>query len=460
MKYKIIIYLFVLAMIGACKPEIEEFKTSNGTADFTRFASMGDSYASGFSDGAIYEKAQENSYANILASRFASVGGTAFNQPILTSPGDIGVGFQPTPQGLYFTSKYVLGYNTDCLGTTSLAPVLADPGASQNDLLGYLMNPVAAQGPFNNTGVPGTKIGAMLLQGYGALNPYFGRFSANPQTDVLLNVALQVNPTFYALWIGTYDVLGYAISGGEGDVITSLPVFEGSLNAILDACSATGAAGAVANIPNIKDIPFFTTIPINGLQLTQDLADQLNAAYAPYNAGAGQMGVPEITFQAGYNYWVIQDTNAPYNLLGGLRQIKEGEILLMSVPQDSLKCAGWGSQKPIPGIFTLNNTEIENIANATNGFNAAIETAIAGKKATLINMNEAFTLLNEHGFTIDGITLTSEFVSGNVFALDGLHLTGQGNAWVAHVFINKINDFYSASIPQVNIANYPSVTYP
>ncbi len=41
MKYKIIIYLFVLAIIGACKPEIEEFKTSNGAANFTRFASLG-----------------------------------------------------------------------------------------------------------------------------------------------------------------------------------------------------------------------------------------------------------------------------------------------------------------------------------------------------------------------------------------------------------------------------------
>ena len=457
MKYKILIYLFVLAIIGACKPEMEEFKTSNGAADFTRFASLGDSYASGFADGAIYQQAQENSYANILASRFASVGGTAFKQTILESDNDRGVGFQPTPQGLFFTTKYVLGYRTDCLGTTSLAPVLADPTVSQQELLSDLVAPVT--GPFNNTGIPGTKIGAMLLPGYASLNPYYGRFAAAPQATVV-ETALAVNPTFYALWIGNFDVMGYAISGGAGDVITEQSTFNNVLNGILDIMSATGGAGVIANIPEIEDIPFFTTIPINGLLLTQDLADMLNQAYIPYNQGAQQVGVPEINFQAGPNYWVIQDTSAPYNMIGGLRQIKDGEFLLMSVPQDSLKCGGWGSQDPIPGQFTLIESEVGKITNATNGFNIAIKDAAAGKKIALVDMNAAFNSLNEHTFTIDGITLTGNFITGNVFSLDGLHLTGQGNAWVAHTFINKINSFYSASVPQVNITEYPSVTYP
>jgi len=457
MKYKIIIYLFVLAMIGACKPEIEEFKTSNGAADFTRFASLGDSYASGFADGAIYQEAQENSYANILASRFTSVGGTAFTQPILVSDNDRGVGFQPTPQGLYFTTKYVLGYNTDCLDATSLAPKLADPTVSQQELLTDLVTPVT--GPFNNTGVPGTKIGAMLLPGYASLNPYYGRFAAAPQATVV-ETAMAVNPTFYSLWIGNFDVMGYAISGGAGDVITDQNVFGNVLNGILDILSATGGAGVIANIPEIKDIPFFTTIPINGLMLTQDLADMLNQAYIPYNQGAQQVGVPEINFQAGPNYWVIQDTTAPYNMIGGLRQIVAGEYLLMSVPQDSLKCGGWGSQDPIPGQFTLIASEVENIGNATHGFNTSIENAIAGRKLALVDMKSAFNSLTDNTFTIDGVTLTGEFIRGNVFSLDGLHLTGQGNAWVAHTFINKINSFYSASVPQVNITEYPSITYP
>ncbi|MEE4175909.1 MAG: hypothetical protein V2I46_00220, partial [Bacteroides sp.] len=437
MKYKIIIYLSILAIIGACKPEVEEFETSSGTADFTRFVSTGDSYASGFADGAIYKAAQENSYANILASKLATVGGSEFRQPVLVSENDRGVGFQPTAQGLFFTSKYVLGYRTDCLGGTSLGPVLADPAASQQELQAELLQPV--QGPFNNTGVPGTKIGAVLFPGYASLNPYFGRFAPN-QMASMLEATLQVNPTFYALWIGNYDVMGYAISGGEGDVITELGTFNNSLNAILDGLSSSGAAGAVANIPSFKDIPFFTTVPINSLQLTQELADQLNLGYAAYNQGAAQIGVPEINFQAGYNYWVIQDTSFPYNMLGSLRQIRDGEYLLMSVPQDSLKCAYWGSQVPIPGRYTLIAPEVEKISSATNAFNIAISDAVDGRNATLVDINMAFDMLGRTGFTIDGITLTNEFVSGNVFSLDGLHLTGQGNAFVARLFIEKIND--------------------
>jgi hypothetical protein len=299
----------------------------------------------------------------------------------------------------------------------------------------------------------------MLLPGYGALNPYFGRFAPNDQST-MLEAALQVNPTFYALWIGTYDVMGYAISGGEGDVITDQGIFSGSLNAVLDGLASTGAAGAVANIPWFYDIPFFTAVPINGLQLTQDLADQLNQGYAAYNQGAAQLGVPEINFQQGFNYWVIQDTNFPYSMLGSLRQIRDGEYLLLSVPQDSLKCAAWGTQKPIPGQFTLIEPEVDNLTNATTAFNDAIETAVAGREAVLVDLNKAFAMLSNVGYTIDGITLTNTFVSGNAFSLDGLHLTGQGNAFVANIFIERINEYYSANVPQAIITEYPSVTYP
>jgi hypothetical protein len=208
------------------------------------------------------------------------------------------------------------------------------------------------------------------------------------------------------------------------------------------------------------DIPYFTTIPINGLQLTQELADQLNQGYAAYNQGAAQLGAPEINFQQGYNFWVIQDTSFPYNMLGNLRQIKDGEFLLMSVPQDSLKCAMWGSQKPIPGQYTLIESEVDHLTTATMAFNNAIETAVEGREAVLVDLNKAFTMLKNVGYTIDGVTLTNEFVSGNVFSLDGLHLTGQGNAFVANTFIERINNYYSANVPQAIITEYPSVTYP
>jgi hypothetical protein len=49
---------------------------------------------------------------------------------------------------------------------------------------------------------------------------------------------------------------------------------------IVDSLTARGAKGAIANIPDVTSIPYFTTIPWNGVQLTQGKADTLNALYA------------------------------------------------------------------------------------------------------------------------------------------------------------------------------------
>ena len=79
----------------------------------------------------------------------------------------------------------------------------------------------------NNFGVPGAKTADLLMPGYGFPdlgNPYFTRFATDPSTTSILTDALATNPTFYTLWIGSNDVLGYALSGGttrdiDGNVI-------------------------------------------------------------------------------------------------------------------------------------------------------------------------------------------------------------------------------------------------
>ncbi len=51
----------------------------------------------------------------------------------------------------------------------------------------------------------------------------------------------------------------------------------------------------------------------------------------------------------------------------------------------------------------------------------------------------------ENGITNDGITITAEFVTGNAFSLDGIHLTPIGYAHVANMFIDGINKKYNSS---------------
>src|SRR5437763_12463825 len=98
------------------------------------------------------------------------------------------------------------------------------------------------------------------------------------------------------------DVYAYAIPGGAMDAITPSagPAgygFDASIDAIVSTLTSNGAKGVIANIPDITSIPYFNTIPYNGLVLDDANAAALTQAYQPLG----------ITFHAGANGFIIED---------------------------------------------------------------------------------------------------------------------------------------------------------
>jgi len=258
--------------------------------------------------------------------------------------------------------------------------------------------------------------------------------------STIVGDAISQLPTFYSLWIGNNDVLSYATGGGVGDSITGQGSFAVFMNTIVMSLDATGAKGVIANIPDVSTIPFFTTVPANGLVLTeQEQVDGLNAAYEPLG----------ITFNLGQNYFVIADANSQV----GLRQAAEGELILLTVPQDSLKCAGWGSQIPIPDEYVLTSLEIDAIENAVEGYNQTIAGLATQYDVALVDLNSYMKELQE-GLTYDGISFSAEFITGNGFSLDGVHLTPMGYSLIANKFIEAINKKYGSSLAMVSPTNY------
>ncbi len=57
-------------------------------------------------------------------------------------------------------------------------------------------------------------------------------------------------------------------------VLTPIAQFSGAMDAIITALTFNGQQGAIANIPEITSIPFFTTVKYNALQLDQGNADR------------------------------------------------------------------------------------------------------------------------------------------------------------------------------------------
>ncbi|MCD4679012.1 MAG: SGNH/GDSL hydrolase family protein [Bacteroidales bacterium] len=458
MKYINLFFLMIIILITSCKSEIDDFDATAGSVDFTTYLAFGNSLTAGYSSGALSSSGQKYSYPSILAQQFKKVGMQGeFKQPMM--PTEDGVGLRFSSSGFVFNTRYILGYKQDCLGQVSLSAVSSDPNASQADLQSQLFNSVADDGPFNNVGVPGLK-STDAISPISLFNPFYARFKSDNVNYVLDEVSI-INPSFFTLWLGSNDVLLYALTGGTGDDITDVGDYSTAMDSVVNRLTKNGAKGAIANIPEITSIPVFTTVPYNALVLTdQNTVDALNAGYAVYNATMEGLGLDyRINFTIGPNALVISDTTMPVPGVLAFRQIKSNELLILSVPQDSIKCAFWGSMIAIPKQYTLIESQIDNINQAIIGYNNKIAEIANLYSLALVDMNTYLTKF-ENGMVFDGMGFNTKYITGGLFGLGGDHLNPRGYAVIANHFIEAINRKFSANIPQVNLTDYPGTQFP
>jgi lysophospholipase L1-like esterase len=480
MKTRNLLYILPLAALTACEPDIEDvnFSDTRGSADFSRTVSVGNSLTAGYQSSALRRNKQVNSFPAILGQQFQRVGGGEFTQPLLAE----GVGTSVTG-----VAELGLAIGIDCQGTPGPAP----KPIAENGQASELTNSVGAAGPYNNVGVPGAKSFHLTLAGYGALNPYFGRFAdpSNPN-ETMIEHAMRSNPTFFTLFIGNNDVLGYATSGGSGNPnggtgsndITDQGTFTAVYTGMVSALTAGGAKGAVANIPNITSIPFFTTVPIGTNAVTEANAAALNSAqaYGRYNAGLDQVAADtsnpftkaftqamadarKIRFTGGQiNTFVVLDPSltdltAVNPGLISMRQARPGELMTLTLPGDSLRCGGWGTAKPIPPQYHLTATEISNIKTATDGYNTTIKSLADANGLAFVDAAARLAQLSNGGINVDGTLYTGTFGTGGAFSFDGVHPSTRGYAILANSFIDAINATYSATIEKVDVNSYPTL---
>jgi hypothetical protein len=439
---KILYILFSLVILAGCEPKVDELSPTKGSADFSRFVSVGNSLVAGLADGALYNSGQQVSFPNLMAQQFQLAGGGAFVQPLV---GEQYVGVQ-FPGSM---PRLKLAYTTNICGQTSLGPV-PDVGP---------MEPLAPVGyQVNNLGIPGAKSFHLLVPGYAQLNPYYARFATAANNMVIQEIP-PLNPSFFALWLGNNDILGYATSGGLGDSITSAETFGFSMGAVVQSLVGNGAKGIISNIPDITDIPFFTTIPYNALVLErQSLVDSVNYAMQTVYQ------LP-LTYKLGQNPFLVPDPTSPHPLFK-VRQMKEGEMVLLTAPMDSVRCFGMGLISaltfvpwPIPDQFVLTEDEVGNIQAAIAGYNQIILGLAQANGMALVDINAKLKTLKT-GIVWDGIRMNTSYISGGSFSLDGIHLSPRGNAVVANYFIESINAEYGSTIPMVDITKYTGVLLP
>ncbi len=466
-------------------PASENF--SSGSADFSNYVSVGNSLTAGFSDAALFIDGQTESFPNMLATSFETAGGGSFNIPFMAD----NLGGATLGGNAILGNRLILSF-----ASGSPAPVPAS-GTGSTEIL----NPLS--GPFNNMGVPGAKSYHLLAPGYGSAqgvalglaNPYYARFASSPTATVLGDAAAQ-NPSFFTLWIGNNDILGFATSGGAGvdqtgnldpstyggNDITDPTAFAGVYNAILQTLTAQGAGGVVANIPDVTAIPFFTTVPHNPVPLDAGTAAVLNNAYAAYNGGLAQIqalgliSAEEVTkrtisFSEGATNAVVlidedlTDLTAINPALVSMRQATAEDLMVFTsqtiigtLADPSNPTSINGVAVPLADNWVLTPEEQAMIATATASYNQTIEALAAQYDVAFFDANAYLNVIAGSGAPLaDGSVVTATYATGGGFSLDGVHPSPRGYALLANQFIATIEAKYGANLPEVNPAAFKGV---
>jgi len=495
--YKVFIASAVLSLI-ACDTDFDEKVTDagyydSGSANLSSFVAVGNSLTAGYANNALYKSGQENSFPNILASRFALAGGGEFKQPMMADNyGGLLLGGNKIAD-----PRMILGIDAE--GNPN--PTILDKTPT-TEVTNHL------SGTFNNLGVPGAKSFHLAAPGYGNVagvatgqaNPYFARFASSENTTVIQD-AMAVDATFFSLWIGNNDILGYATSGGVGkdqtgnmdpttyggNDITDPMVFTSVYTGLLEGLAANGAKGVVANIPDVTTIPYFTTVPYNAVPMDEATAAMVNASFATYNnqllplmVGAGVISSEEaalrkVEFSAGQNAPVIVDkdlTNltdvllsqgidpTTAHLVGQLRQANEEDLLLLpsssvigTLADPSNPMSIMGVAVPLPDQLVLTKKEQIRVHTAMTSYNATIQGLASQYGLAFVDANSIMKQLASG----EVANLTSEYVTGGAFSLDGVHPTARGYAYLANEMIESINATYGANLPSVSVGHYPTI---
>lgn len=402
---------------------------ATGSANFKTVVAIGDSYGAGFESNSLNEHHSVYSWPAIVAKQLGiplcTVGSSAtdncFAQPIVSYPG--------------------LGPELTLMDISTYPPVIANApgvGAPLNTTFGRA---------FNNVSIPGANVAdtftvtgavAKPTRGVEQLAQFILR---GPVTEV--DSVLSLKPTFVLVWIGGNDFLGSATNGTTAG-LTSVATFTSAYNTLLDKLTASGAGVVVGTLPtNPAAVPFFRTVPtvlINPATRTPvlgptgqpiTLVGQIDAA-----PGVGQLA-PGSFVTLGASSLLAQGFGIP----SALKPLLD--------PTNKLPLFG----TPLPDAVIITPNEMTALTQRIADYNTAITASAAAHNVPVADIKGLFDRFAA-GITVGPFHLTSDFITGGLFSLDGVHLTDIGYTLFANEYIKAINAGYGTHVPVASVATF------
>lgn len=402
-----------------------------GSADFTRFVSIGNSLTMGEQSSSVFEDGQMYSFGNLIANQV----GATYAQATFSEPG--------TPGRLEIASLNPFTLYTN-------------PGQGSPTNLAY-------PAPYNNLGIKSAFVYDVMnarsaTTCYTAQPPFN---TPNPLFDAVLRgsgtqmeLALAQEPTLVTLWIGNNDILAFATRGGLFPP-TDITIFQNHYAQILAALNSTGAPVIIGSLPNGLLTPYFNTVgpgvglAIQGIPSAQGLVYQTTGSPGIAIATATELinKIVLITLSGSSAASLIGDQTGKYYSDNGI-PVPPG--VNTSFP------FGLTPENPFPNGLVLDPTEMAGYLALRDGYNQVISGLAAAYDYQVINWDDLFNqLASSGGLIVNGITYSATYIQGNFFSLDGIHPTSQGYGIIANEFIKAINEKCNAKIPLVDVSTIP-----
>lgn len=409
-----------------------------GEIDPRRIAAIGDDFAAGAADGALYAGAQGFSLPALLALH---LNGDPIFQPLVSDPG---LALDESDAGrLHLVSLVPLELVRQAAG----APLVPSPTR-----------------PFDNLGVPGALISEALIAESSATsslgNPFYDLVLGGRGTFV--EQAAELDPSLVLLWIGTSDVMRYVAAGGDTDLAPGLPTPVGTFaiayEALLDAVLAFTDQVVLFTIPDPRSMPLVHAVP--GIVLDPETGQpvMITVIVPVLDPNTGEPILDPVT---GDTLFAQQQSTVP--LLGPAGPLAPTDLVILDAL--GLLDEGIGIPAPVGGTgellpdrAVLDAAEQADVGGAVFGYNQTIRALAAERDLPLVDIHALVEQLAAGSLISDGILLSTEYATGQAFSLDGARFTPKGYGVVANLVIDALNTRYGGSVPHLRTAGLPGTS--
>lgn len=385
--------------------------TPAGGPLFSSYVALGTSIAAGVQSAGINDSTQKQAYPYLLATAMGLTPGVNWQYPKLSMPGC------PPPYDNILTSHRIAVVPGGCA----------------------LRDPTAAAPYENNLGIPSIRVAQLLdltrrdfVKTDTLALAQFITGSVNP-----VDMMTAAHPTFVTLEIGWNDVLG-AATRSDTNLLTAIDTFKLYFGRVEDRIDATGAKVAVANVPNVTRVPYFS-MGLIFYCLKNGCAAPLPPATLPFS-------LPTFTV----------DASCVPSALGGV-----GDSTFVNFPTTgaiagvlagggaaSLNCATGAATAtgvPAAALPVLVKSEVIAIAARAAAMNAFIATEATARGYALVNVDSTLAANAASIPAFPNLTSPATLM-GTLFSQDGVHPTAAGHVILATAFKTAINRAFGTGL--------------